>query len=64
MVEAPGATGGLEIPVDALSTVILGASRAETLRALGFVEGAEDHAGDLDAIFPPAEVHLGARNHF
>ncbi|MEZ4392712.1 MAG: GNAT family N-acetyltransferase [Polyangiales bacterium] len=54
----------LSVPVDALSTVILGATRAETLRAMGLLEGAAQHARALDALFPPTEVHLGQRNHF
>ena len=62
----PSAQGGerLVLPVDALSTVLLGATRAETLHTLGLIEGPRTAARALDALFPPTEPHLGPRNHF
>jgi predicted acetyltransferase len=60
------AQGGerLVLPIDALSTVMLGATRAETLHTVGLLEGPRSHARALDGMFPPAEPHLGPRNHF
>lgn len=54
----------LTIPIDALSTVMLGATRAKMLYEMGMVEGGVGEAEALDALFAPAEVHLGQRNHF
>jgi predicted acetyltransferase len=59
-----GESDRLDLPVDALSTVILGATRAASLHAMGFVEGPGSFARDLDAMFPPTEPYLGPRNHF
>jgi predicted acetyltransferase len=60
------AQGGerLVLPIDALSTVMLGATRAETLHTVGLLEGPRSHALALDGMFPPTEPHLGPRNHF
>lgn len=62
----PSRAGGvrLQTPIDALSTVVLGATRAATLHALGFIDGDAATARTLDRMFPPTEVHLGQRNHF
>jgi predicted acetyltransferase len=62
----PSARGGerLALPVDALSTVLLGSTRAETLHTVGLIEGPRAHARTLDALFPPTDLHLGPRNHF
>ncbi|MFO0627521.1 MAG: GNAT family N-acetyltransferase [Polyangiales bacterium] len=62
--DSPSGGDRLVLPIDALSTVMLGAARADTLHTVGLIDGPRAHARALDALFPPTEPHLGPRNHF